>query len=223
MIVAIDGPGGAGKSSISDEVAKQLNFAHLDTGAMYRAVAYLVVERGVDVHDEDGCAQIAMNDKIEFVLEDGNPAYKQILISGQDITDKIRTDEINKAVTPVCQHPKVREALVIQQQNIGKTGNYIVDGRDIGTVVFPDADVKIFLTADADERAQRRVLQNEITGHGSTDFDEVLADINRRDYEDSNREVGPLMAADDSVIIDSTAMSFDEVASEIIDIIKEQK
>lgn len=221
MIIAIDGPGGAGKSSISDEVAKQLGFAHLDTGAMYRAVAYLVVERGIDVHDQDSCAEIAANDKIEFVLEPGNPAYKQILISGIDITDKIRTDEINKAVTPVCQHPKVREALVCQQQNIGKTGNYIVDGRDIGTVVFPDADVKIFLTADAHERAQRRVLQNEQTGHGSIDFDEVLEDINRRDFEDSNREVGPLMAADDSVVIDSTSMSFDEVVEEISALIKD--
>lgn len=222
MIIAIDGPSGAGKSSVSDEVAKALCFQHLDTGAMFRAVAYGALKNGIDLSDEDGLAKIAENDKITFVTEKGNPAYKSILMAGEDITEKIRTDEVTKAVTPVCKHPKVREALLIQQREIGKSGNYILDGRDIGTVVFPDADLKIFLTASAEERAQRRVLQNEESGVGSIDFDEVLADINRRDEEDSNRDVAPLMAADDAIAINSTAMSKQEVIDEIVKLAKEK-
>lgn len=222
MIIAIDGPSGAGKSTVSDEVAKALAFSHLDTGAMFRAVAYMALKNGVDVSDEEGLANIAENDKIVFETEEGNPAYKSILMAGEDITDKIRTDEVTKAVTPVCKHPRVREALLRQQREIGKSGNYILDGRDIGTVVFPDAELKIFLTASAEERAQRRVLQNEETGVGSTDFDEVLVDINRRDEEDSNRDVAPLCAADDAIVINSTSMDIEEVIDEIVKLTKEK-
>ena len=222
MIVAIDGPSGAGKSSVSDEVAKKINFAHLDTGAMYRAVAYLAHKNNLDLNDGESCGNLAKNADISFKYEDNNPAYINIFVDGEEVSDAIRTDEITKAVTPVCKHSQVRDALVLQQRKIGNTMDYIVDGRDIGTVVFPDAELKIFLTASAEERAARRVLQNEITGHGTTDFDEVLADINRRDYEDSNRDVAPLMAAKDSIVIDSTAMSKDEVIDEIISLIKEK-
>lgn len=222
MIIAIDGPSGAGKSSVSDLVAKELGFSHLDTGAMFRAVAYAAVCDNVDFFDEDALESIAQNKKITFELEPGNPAYKRILLDGVDITGQIRTEEINKAVTPVCKHAKVREALKIQQQEIGKSANYIVDGRDIGTVIFPDAPLKIFLTADVEERAQRRVLQNEVKGAGSTDFDVVLEDLNRRDFEDSNRDVAPLKAADDAIVINSTAMSIDEVVSQIVKLAKEK-
>lgn len=215
MIIAIDGPSGAGKSTVSDEVAKILGFSHLDTGAMFRAVAYGALKNGVDVNDEDGLATIAENDKITF-------EGQNIKLVGEDITDKIRTDEVTKAVTPVCKHPRVREALLRQQREIGKSGNYILDGRDIGTVVFPDAELKIFLTASAEERAQRRVLQNEETGVGSTDFDEVLVDINRRDEEDSNRDVAPLCAADDAIVINSTSMDIEEVIDEIVKLAKEK-
>ena len=223
MIIAIDGPSGAGKSSVSDEVAKVLGFAHLDTGAMFRAVAYCALENGVDVNDEPKLGLIAERGKITFKNEPGNPKYKSILINGEDITDKIRTDEVNKAVTPVCQHAQVREALLAQQREIGKAGNYIVDGRDIGTVVFPDAELKIFLTASAEERAKRRVLQNEETGIGSTDFDEVLKDINRRDEEDIKRTLAPLKKADDAIEIDSTDKSKQEVIDEIVRLAKEKQ
>ena len=223
MIIAIDGPSGAGKSTVSDEVAKILGFSHLDTGAMFRAVAYGALKNGVDVSDEDGLAQIAENDKIVFETEEGNPAYKSILMAGEDITSQIRTDEVTKAVTPVCKHPKVREALLRQQREIGKSGNYILDGRDIGTVVFPDAELKIFLDASAEERAKRRVLQNEQSGVGSTDYDEVLADINRRDEEDSNRTVAPLRPAEDAVQLDSTSKSKQEVIDEIVRLAKEKQ
>lgn len=222
MIIAIDGPSGAGKSSVSDEVAKNLGFAHLDTGAMFRAVAYMALLNNVDLSDEDALGKIAENEKINFELEEGNPAYKTISIGGREVTTDIRTDEVTKAVTPVCKHLKVRNALLNQQREIAKSGNYIVDGRDIGTVVFPDADLKIFLTASAEERAQRRVLQNEETGIGSTNYDEVLADINRRDKEDSNREVAPLCAAKDAVVIVSTDMDKQEVIDEIVKLVREK-
>ena len=222
MIIAIDGPSGSGKSSVSDEVAKVLGFSHLDTGAMFRAVAYQALKQGIALDDEENLGKVANDEKIVFETEEGNPAYKSISMAGEDITDKIRTDEVTKAVTPVCKHPKVREALLNQQREIGKSGNYILDGRDIGTVVFPDAELKIFLTASAEERAQRRVLQNEETGVGSTDYDEVLADLNRRDEEDSNRDVAPLMAAKDAIVINSTAMDKQEVIDEIIALAKER-
>lgn len=222
MIIAIDGPSGAGKSTVSDEVAKILGFSHLDTGAMFRAVAYTALKKNVDVQDEDGLAQIAENYKITFELEEGNPAYKSILMAGEDITSQIRTDEVTQAVTPVCKHAKVREALLKQQREICQSGNYILDGRDIGTVVFPNAELKIFLVASAHERAKRRVLQNEQSGVGSTNYDEVLADINRRDEEDSNRDVAPLRPAQDSLEIDSTSKSKQEVIDEIVRLAKEK-
>lgn len=222
MIIAIDGPCAAGKSTTSDEVAKKLNFSHLDTGAMFRAVAYAAARDDIDFLDEDKLEKIAREEKIVFENEDGSPAYKKIFIGGEDVTNKIRTEEVNKAVTPVCKHAKVREALLEQQREIGETGNYVVDGRDIGSVVFPNAELKVFMTASDEERAQRRVLQNEITGVGSTDFDEVLADIQRRDYEDINRDVAPLIAADDAIVINTTAMDQDEVIDKIIDLAKER-
>lgn len=221
MIIAIDGPSGAGKSTVSDEVALRLNFSHLDTGAMFRAVAFGAVRDGVDFYDEDALEDIALNQKISFEHEPGNPSYKKIFLGDEDITDKIRTDQISKAVTPVCKHAKVRAALLEQQREIGKTDNYIVDGRDIATVVFPDAEVKVFLTASASERANRRVLQNKQSGVGSCDYDEILADIERRDYEDSHRDVAPLKKADDAVEINSTDLSKDEVVDKIVRLAQE--
>lgn len=221
MIIAIDGPSGAGKSSVSDEVAKILGFSHLDTGAMFRAVAYGALQNDISLDDEDSLGNLAENEKITFELEDGNPAYKRIFLGDKDVTDNIRTDEVTLAVTPVCKHPKVRSALLNQQREIAKSGNYILDGRDIGTVVFPDADLKIFLSASAEERAKRRVLQNTAAGIGSTDFEEVLADINRRDEQDMNRDVAPLVAADDAINLDSTNMTKQEVIDKIVSLVKE--
>lgn len=222
MIIAIDGPSGAGKSTVSDCVAKELGFSHLDTGAMFRAVAYVAFRDGIDYEDGEALGKVAREQKIRFDLEPGNPAYKDVYIGDKKITDKIRTDEVTRAVTPVCKHPQVREALLNQQREIGETSNYIVDGRDIGTVVFPNAELKIFLTASAEERAQRRVLQNEETGVGSCDYEEILKDIERRDFEDSNRDIAPLKAADDAIVINSTAMDKDEVVSEIVNLAKEK-
>ncbi|MBR3181455.1 MAG: (d)CMP kinase [Eggerthellaceae bacterium] len=218
MIIAIDGPSGAGKSSVSKLVATELGFACLDTGAMYRSVAWQAVHDGVALDDNEALGKLARTYDIEFEHEPGNPSPIGVFIGGNDVTLAIRTLEIDRAVSPVSAAPAVREALVAQQQRIGRAGNYVVEGRDIGTVVFPDAEVKVFLTASDEARARRRVLQNEQRGVGSTDFEEVLADIIRRDTADSTRATSPLKPADDAVHIDSSDMTIEEVVEAICDL-----
>ena len=222
MIVAIDGPSGAGKSSVSVEVARELGFSCLDTGAMYRSVAWQAVHDGVALDDAQRLGEIARTYEIAFAHEPGNPKPVGVSIGGVDVTQAIRTAEIDRAVSPVSAEPSVREALVAQQQRIGRSGDYVVEGRDIGTVVFPEAPVKVFLTASNEARAHRRVLQNEQRGVGSTDFEEVLADIIRRDEYDSSRAASPLRPADDAVHIDSSDMTIEEVIAQICDLVRER-
>ena len=223
MIVAIDGPSGAGKSSISKLVAMKLGFSCLDTGAMYRSVAWQAVHDGIALDDDEALGQLARTYDIEFAHEPGNPSPVGVSIGGNDVTLAIRTLEIDRAVSPVSAAPSVRAALVAQQQRIGHAGDYVVEGRDIGTVVFPDAEVKVFLTASNEARARRRVLQNQQRGVGSTDFDEVLADIIRRDTADSTRATSPLVAAADAVRIDSSDMTMDEVVEAICELAREAR
>ena len=218
MIIAIDGPSGAGKSTVAKAVAKKLGFACLDTGAMYRCVAWKALDEGASLDDEDACGLIARTHEIEFATRPGEILPSMVSIGGIDVTDVIRTASIDKAVSPVSSQRTVREALVAQQQRIGRQGNYVVEGRDIGTVVFPDAEVKVFLTASPEERAHRRVRQNADRGLGSIDYDEVLADIIRRDEIDSSRDLSPLRPADDSVSIDSTSRYIEEVIDAICDL-----
>ena len=215
MIIAIDGPSGAGKSSVSVEVARELGFSCLDTGAMYRSVAWQAISNGVAFDDAEALGEIARTYEIAFAHEPGNPKPVGVSIGGVDVTDAIRTAEIDRAVSPVSAVPAVREALVAQQQRIGRSGDYVVEGRDIGTVVFPEAPVKVFLTASDEARARRRVLQNEQRGVGSTDFETVLADIVRRDELDSSRATSPLKPADDAVHIDSSDMTMQQVIDQI--------
>lgn len=215
MIIAIDGPSGAGKSTVAKAVAKTLGFSCLDTGAMYRAIAWLAVENGVDLEDDASLRLLARDSIITFGHVEGEPIPKQVFIDDIDVTDAIRTAEIDKAVSPVSAAPSVRDALVDQQRRIGRSGNYVVEGRDIGTVVFPEAEVKIFLTASPEERAHRRVRQNVDKGIGSFDYDEVLADILRRDDYDSSRETSPLKPAEDAEIFDTTDYFIEDVISKI--------
>lgn len=215
MIIAIDGPSGAGKSTVAKAVASKLGFSCLDTGAMYRSVAWLACERGVALDDDAALGDLARSCTIEFKHEAGSPAPKAVLIDGNDVTSAIRTAEADKAVSPVSAAPSVRKAMVDQQRRVGESGDYVIEGRDIGTVVFPDADVKIFLVASDVERAKRRVLQNEERNVGSTDFDAVLRDIRRRDKHDSERATSPLRPAEGSVILDSTDLEIEEVVDRI--------
>lgn len=215
MIVAIDGPSGAGKSTVAKAVAKKLGFSCLDTGAMYRAVAWKALHDGITLDDETALGDIARNHEISFGHVEGDPVPRRVFIDGEEITDKIRTAEIDRSVSPVSAVPAVRQALVEQQRRIGSEGNYVVEGRDIGTEVFPQAEVKVFLTASAEERAHRRVRQNVDRGIGSIDYNEVLADIVRRDKLDSSRDTAPLRPAEDATVIDSTGKYIEEIIAMI--------
>ncbi|MDO4182964.1 MAG: (d)CMP kinase [Coriobacteriia bacterium] len=215
MIIAIDGPSGAGKSTIAKAVARKLGFSCLDTGAMYRAVAWQALQNGVALDDEEALGTLARDYEIAFGHVEGEPVPRRVFIGGTEVTDDIRTLQIDQAVTPVSATPSVRTALVAQQQRIGHAGNYVVEGRDIGTVVFPDAEVKVFLTASDEERAHRRVRQNVDRGVGSVDYAEVLADLQRRDKADSTRATSPLKPAEDAVHIDSTGLYIEDVIDRI--------
>lgn len=215
MIIAIDGPSGAGKSSVSKVVAERTGCSCLDTGAMYRCVAWRALRDGVSLDDAAALASIAETCPIEFRIDPADPEKKLVLIDGDDVTRAIRTAEIDRAVSPTASVPGVRSALVEQQRRIGRAGDYVVEGRDIGTVVFPDAEVKVFLTASAEERAKRRVRQNAERGVGSTDYDVVLADIIARDEKDSSRDTSPLRPADDAHCIDSSDFTIEEVIDRI--------
>ena len=168
MIIAIDGPAGSGKSTVAKEVAKMLGFHYLDTGAMYRSIAWLALERGISLDDDEAVADLARTETVVFSHEEGNPLPSGVAIAGHDITLEIRTPRIDKAVSPVSAIPAVREALTQQQRAIAASENIVMEGRDIGTVVFPRAELKVFLTASAEERARRRALQNAQRGFGET-------------------------------------------------------
>lgn len=218
MIIAIDGPAGSGKSTVAKLVAKELGFHYLDTGAMYRSVAWLAHERGVALDDAEAVALLAQQNEVAFAHEEGNPLPSGVSIAGNDVTTAIRTPRIDKAVSSVSAIPAVREALTEQQRSIAANDDIVMEGRDIGTVVFPNAELKIFLTASAEERARRRAAQNAERGFGETDEAAILADIIRRDEADSTRDVAPLKPAEDAIDLDTTALSIDDVCAKIAEL-----
>lgn len=222
MIIAIDGPSGAGKSTVSKEVASQLGFSCLDTGAMFRAIAWKALECGIDLSDAQAVGKIAREYQIDFQCMEGEVLPSVVTIGGTDVSREIRTSRIDRSVSAVSAHVPVRSAMLEQQRRIGNAGNYVVEGRDIGTVVFPDAELKIFLTASAHERAIRRLAQNRERGVGSLDFDEVLVDIERRDELDSSRDTAPLRAADDAVQLDSTSQTIAQIVDSICDLARKR-
>ena len=210
--VAIDGPSGAGKSTIAKAVAKNLGIDYVDTGAMYRAVGYKASSRGDSPEDREAVKHLMEDTDIDFA--DGD-----IILDGEIINDKIRTPEISKAASLYSAIPEVREKLVEIQRKMGMRKSVIMDGRDIGTNVFRDAEYKIFLTASAKERAERRF--EELTAKGQkVDFDEVLRDIEKRDHDDMTRALNPLRKAEDAVEIDTTGLSIDEVIERVLKEIK---
>ena len=221
MIGAIDGPSGAGKSTIAKIVAKTVGFSCLDTGAMFRSIAVLALEKGISLDDDAALGALATENEIAFTFDDNEERTQHVFIAGKEVTSAIRTAEVDKAVSPVSATPSVRAALLEQQRRIGNAGNYVVEGRDIGTTVFPQAEVKIFLTASAEERARRRVSQNEARGIGSVDYEEVLADIIRRDQADSTRAVSPLRQAEDAYLLDSSDLTIDQVVEAICSRVKQ--
>ena len=214
--IAIDGPSAAGKSSVSDKVAAKLNYTHLDTGAMYRATAYEAFKENIAIDDEENI--IKMIEKMDLDMKpDG-----RVILNGEDISSKIRTNEISMGASNVSKLLGVRAALVAMQQKICASGGYILDGRDIGTVVLKDAPVKIFMTASAEARAKRRVKQNIQKGIEGTDYQTILEDIEKRDYQDSHRQNSPLKQADDAVLIDTSDLSVEQVVDQVMSLVQEK-
>ena len=210
--IAIDGPSGAGKSTIADILASKLSYVHLDTGAMYRSAALLAIKNNVSLSDEEKIVELMEND---FKLDMAND---KVFLNGEDISDDIRTNEVSMAASDISKLSGVRKALVKSQQEIASKKGYIVDGRDICSVVLPDAEVKIFLTATSEDRAKRRLEQNRQKGI-IDDYDKVLDDIKKRDYQDSHRANSPLVKALDATLIDSSNMSIDDVVNEILKLV----
>jgi CMP/dCMP kinase len=212
MIIAIDGPVGAGKSSIARRVAERLGFDYLETGALYRAVALAALEAGIPSNDHDGIAALARR-------LDVRPVAGRVLVDGQDVTERVRAADVTDAVPAISAIPAVRAALISGQRAAGEAGNVVMEGRDLGTVVVPDADVKVFLTASLEERARRRARQAGQTLQGE-EFAELVSTIAARDASDSTRPDSPLRKADDAVVIDSTDMSENEVVDRILELAK---
>ncbi len=204
--IAIDGPAGAGKSTLARAVAKRLGYIYVDTGALYRAAALFVLERGIDIYNSAAISAVVPMMDIELKYVNGE---QRVYLCGENVSGVIRSPEVSNAASAVSALVSVRQYLFDLQQDIAETNNVIMDGRDIGTVVLPNAQVKIFLTASAEERAMRRY--KELVEKGmDVDYKSVLDDVNRRDYNDSHREVAPLKPAEDSIIVDTTGLTLEQ-------------
>ena len=219
LVIAIDGPAGTGKSSVARGLATALNAAYLDTGAMYRIVTLSVLRSGIDL--DDPAAVAAAIGHVDMAVGH-DPGEDRCYLAGEDVSAEIRGDAVTKAVSAVSAVPEVRQRLVELQRELASTsGNVVVEGRDIGTVVLPDADVKIFLTASAEERARRRHGQN-VAGGLPSDYEAVLADVKRRDHLDSTRAVSPLRAADDAIVVDTSTMNQSEVITHLTELVAQK-
>jgi CMP/dCMP kinase len=214
MNIAIDGPAGAGKSTVAQQVAKRLAYLYIDTGSMYRALAWAVLNNRVPIDDEEAVSGLLRESEIRLERERDS---QRVFWNGQDITDQIRTPEVSQYASIVASYPSVREQMLVLQRHMAAGGNVVMDGRDIGTHVLPDADVKIFLTASTRERAERRLKELLAKGH-QTDLATLEAEIAERDKRDMEREAAPLRQADDAVLVDTTGMTIDQVVERILKI-----
>ncbi len=216
--IAIDGPGGAGKSTVAKAVAKALGIVYVDTGALYRTVGFYVRSKDVSPKDAEGVTALLPDISIEVKYVDGS---QRVYLNGEDLGDRIRTPEMSMYASAVSAIPAVRSFLLDTQRDIARKNSVIMDGRDIGTVILPDAEVKIFMTASAECRAKRRY--DELIAKGAdVKFEDVLAEMNERDHNDSTRDIAPTAAADDAVLLDTSDMSFDEVVSAVIALTNEK-
>jgi cytidylate kinase len=218
LIIAIDGPAGSGKSTTARLLAKRLGYTYLDTGAFYRALTLKVLESGISPHDVTAVLQLAEATKIELQpQEDKN----RVLLDGRDVTKAIRSPEVTSAIAPISENPKVRTIMVERQRALGRNGGVVMEGRDIGTVVFPEADLKIFMQASLEERTRRR--QEELAAEGiHRDFQTVRQEIAQRDLKDTNRQVAPLRRAEDAIVLDNTSMTISQQVEFILNVLKQK-
>lgn len=214
--VAIDGPSGAGKSTIAKAVAAQLSIVYVDTGALYRTIGLAVQRRGISMEDAAGILSVLPEIRVELTYRDGSQC---VLLDGEDVSGLIRTPEISMYASKVSALPEVRAFLLDLQRNMARTHSVVMDGRDIGTVILPDAEVKIFLTASDEKRAERRWLELREKGEDVT-VEEVLSDMRRRDAQDSSRAAAPLRQADDAVLVDTSALTLEESIQAVLDVIR---
>jgi len=206
MIIAIDGPSGSGKSTLGRMLARELHLLYIDTGSMYRAVALATIEADLDPHDSEAVVALATRSDLDL---EGDPDSLRVLLNGRDVTERIRSEAVTEMSSIVSTIPGVRRAMVARQREMGQRGA-VLNGRDIGTVVFPDADIKFFLTAAPEERAERRYKEDLLTNH-DVSYEQTMAEMTERDRRDSTRADSPLKAAGDAIVIDSSALSIDEV------------
>lgn len=219
LIIAIDGPSGAGKSTLSKLLAARLGYVNIDTGAMYRSVALAASRRGIDPADTIALARLCENLRIDFARQNGG---ERVLLDGEDVSAAIRTPEVSLLTSKVSACPAVREAMVRLQRAMGARGGVVLEGRDIGSVVFPQAEVKFFLVATAPERGRRRFEELKAKGL-DVDLERTIAEVEARDAADTAREHAPLLQAPDAIPIDSTAMSIEEVLAEMLRVVEERR
>lgn len=220
MIIAIDGPSGAGKSTLGRMIAREMGLLYIDTGAMYRAAALAVLRSGVSTQDGGSVAGVVTGARITL---EGDPDSLRVMLDGDDISSEIRTEEVSHTASVISTISEVRRALVARQRVLGERGRgAVLDGRDIGTVVFPQADLKFYLTARPEERAHRRYEEERLRERDLT-FEDTLADINKRDHRDSTRADSPLVIAEDAIVIDSTELSIEEVYERMMQEIRERE
>ncbi|MZH02348.1 MAG: (d)CMP kinase [Nitrospinae bacterium] len=212
MIIAIDGPAGSGKSTVAKLIAKQLNYRYIDTGAMYRAVAWTAQKKGMHLTDEPAMAKIAEDLDIEFVP---GAEGQSVLVDGENATALLKNETVGRGAATVAAQKNVREVLVTRQRQIGEANNVVMDGRDIGTVVFPHADKKFFFVADAEERGRRRYEELK-SKQPDLDLKTIIEEIRQRDHEDRNRKISPLTKADDAMEVDTTQLSIEEVTDHVL-------
>ncbi|MFP7297823.1 (d)CMP kinase [Neobacillus niacini] len=216
--IAIDGPAAAGKSTVAKVVAEKLSYIYIDTGAMYRALTYKALANNIDLEDENSLLDTLLSTKLDLYP---SPNGQLVFLDGQEVTDAIRSSEVTNSVSMVAVHQKVREEMVRMQQSFAVNGGVVMDGRDIGTHVLPNAEVKVFLLASVEERAVRRHTENLQKGYPS-DLEQLKEEIARRDKIDSEREFAPLKKADDAIEIDTTSLSIPEVVEKIMDLVYER-
>ena len=216
--IAIDGPAGAGKSTIAKMAAKKLDFIYVDTGAMYRAMALYFLRREIDAKDEKKIAEACEHINVTIAYQEGE---QQVLLNGENVNAFIRTEEVSMMTSNTSKYPAVREKLLYLQRELAAANNVVMDGRDIGTVVLPDAEVKVFLTASAEERARRRMLELEERGTPEP-YAAILRAIQERDWNDTHRDAAPLRQAEDAVLLDTTALDFVQSEDALLHIIRER-